>query len=240
MRALTGELLLRARDEGKGKHALACGLILLSLAMAESDLEKLAELSLAERNLLLLRLHLHTFGPVLQGFGVCPRCCTQLEFTAPVAGLIEHLQNQCHEVSMEWDENGRQYQLRSVTSSDLLVVLETPDARDAQTQLLQRCLTISGEPSMGDETSVTAAVIQKFEELHAAAELRCAVECAACCRRESLALDIAQFVWIEVRSAAKRLLAEVHELAWAYGWSERAILRMSQHRRRAYLEMLSG
>jgi hypothetical protein len=239
MRALSGELLLRAWDEGKEKHALACGLILLSLALAESDLEKLGQLSLAERNLLLLRLHHRTFGPVLQGFGVCPQCSTQLEFTAPVAGLIEHLQSQCYEGPMEWDENGRQYQLRSVTSNDLLAVLEAPDAMNAQTQLLQRCLTISGEPLAGQEPP-TPAVVQKFEHLHAAAEVRCAVECAACCRRETLELDIAQFVWIEVRSAAKRLLVEVHELAWAYGWSEEAILRMSPHRRRAYLEMLSG
>lgn len=245
MRALTGELLLRAWDDGKEKHALACGLILLSLAMAESDLEKLGQLSMAERNLLLLRLHLRTFGPVLQGFGVCPQCFTQLEFTAPVAGLIEHIQSQCYEGPMVWDENGRQYQLRSVTSSDLLAVLEAPDAMHAQNQLLQRCLTISGEPLAGElwageEPPATSAVVEKFEQLHAAAELRCAVECAACSRRETLALDIAQFVWIEVRSAAKRLVAEVHELAWAYGWSEEAILRMSPHRRRAYLEMLSG
>jgi hypothetical protein len=32
----------------------------------------------------------------------------------------------------------------------------------------------------------------------------------------------------------------VHELAWAYGWAESAILAMSQQRRAAYLERVRG
>jgi hypothetical protein len=35
------------------------------------------------------------------------------------------------------------------------------------------------------------------------------------------------------------LLGEIHELASAYGWSERAIAQMSAGRRAAYLEMLN-
>jgi hypothetical protein len=240
IRSLTGELLLRAWEEGKEKHALARGLILLSLALAEGDLQKLGQLSLGERNYLLLRLHQRTFGPVLNGFGICPQCSAQLEFTAPVAGLIEHLQSQRCEGPMIWEENGRQYQLRPVTSSDLLALLESPDAIDGQKQLLRRCLTVSGEPLAGEEPHATPSVVERFEQLHAPAEMTCVVQCAACFGRETLELDIAQFVWVEIRNAAKRLLAQVHELAWAYGWSEEAILRMSPHRRNAYMEMLSG
>jgi hypothetical protein len=252
MRALTGELLLTAWDEGKDQHALIQGLILLSLALPKSDREKLEGLSLAERNLLLLRLHDLTFGPVLQGFSVCSHCSAQLEFTVPVAGLIEHVQSQLCEGPVSWEENGRHYRLRPVTSDDLLAILDLPGAREAENQLLQRCLTVFGEstgreePTQSTEASdptspeALSAVLQKFEQLHAAAELSCAVHCAACSHRERLELDIAQFIWIKVRGAAKRLLAEVHELAWAYGWSEEAILHMSPHRRNAYMEILGG
>jgi hypothetical protein len=51
-------------------------------------------------------------------------------------------------------------------------------------------------------------------------------------------LDIGRFLWFEVRNAAQRLLREVHELAYAYGWSESAILAMSFHRRQNYLAMV--
>lgn len=252
MRALTGELLLAAWDEGTDKHALARSLILLALALPESDWKQLAQLTIAERNLLLLRMHHLSFGPVLQGFGVCSQCSAQLEFTVPVTELIDHVKSQLCEGPMVWAENGRQYQLRAVTSSDLLFILDAPGATEAQQQLLKRCLNISGEASVGEDPSECAepsgafspaaipGILGKFDQLHAAAELTCAVQCAACSHREALDLDIAEFAWIEVRSAAKRLLTEIHELAWAYGWSEDSILRMSSQRRSAYMEMLSG
>ena len=43
----------------------------------------------------------------------------------------------------------------------------------------------------------------------------------------------------EVAAAARRLMADIHELASAYGWSEAAIVSMSTARRAAYLEMLT-
>ena len=47
--------------------------------------------------------------------------------------------------------------------------------------------------------------------------------------------DPAGFVWEEIRADALQLLDEVHQLASAYRWSERAILAMSATRRAAYL-----
>jgi len=61
-----------------------------------------------------------------------------------------------------------------------------------------------------------------------------------CSSHELLDLDMARFLWMEVRAAARRLLGEIHQLASAYGWSERAIAGMSPGRRAAYLEMLSA
>ena len=52
-------------------------------------------------------------------------------------------------------------------------------------------------------------------------------------------LDVARFLLREVAAAARRLMADIHELASAYGWSEAAIASMSAARRAAYLEMLS-
>ncbi len=252
MRALTGELLLAAWDKGTDQHPLTRGLILLSLALPESNRQQLAELSLAERNLLLLRLRELSFGGTLKGFGTCSRCCANMEFAMPVTALIEHLKSQISSDLIAWSENGRHYQLRPVTSDDLLAVLDAPSVAEAQEQLLKRCLTISDESSKSEELSecrelsgtlslaAAPAALEKFDQLHAAAELSCAVQCAECSNSEIFDLDIAQFLWIEVRSAAKRLLTEVHELAWAYGWSESSILCMSPQRRNAYMEMLSA
>jgi hypothetical protein len=88
------------------------------------------------------------------------------------------------------------------------------------------------------EAIVPASLMERFERVNEAAALSCAVECAACSHRDSLDLNLGSFLYRLVERGAKRLLREVHELAWAYGWSEESILRMSAQRRGTYLEML--
>ncbi len=240
MQALTGELLLTAWSDGADKDALARSLVLLALALPESERQQIAWLPLAQRNLLLLQLREISFGPVLQGFGICPQCSAQLEFSFPIAQLTEHVKSQLREGPLAWTENGRQHQLRAVTTADLLAVADAPTGEEAQDQLMARCLSISGSDEQRLPDEVTTTAFEKFDELHAAAELSCAVHCAGCSGIQTLFLDIAQFLWLEVRSAARRLLAEVHALAWAYGWSESSLLAMSPQRRNAYIEMLNA
>jgi hypothetical protein len=54
------------------------------------------------------------------------------------------------------------------------------------------------------------------------------------------AADVARFLVREMVATARRLMAEIHELASAYGWSERSIATMSDARQSAYLEMLTA
>ncbi len=239
MRALAGELLLAAWEEGAPEHELRRAVTMLSIALPASDREQLGALPIAERNLLLLRLHELSFGPLLGAFGICPKCGIRLEFAMPVAEMASGLESQSRADSIAWSEDGRQYQLRSVTTDDLLASLDVPDMNAAQECLLSRCLEVS--PARDPELpSASPEVLQKFEQLHAAAELSCAIECPGCSSHEFLDLDMARFLWTEVRNAARRLLGEIHELASAYGWSEQAIARMAASRRDAYLEMLSA
>jgi hypothetical protein len=80
-------------------------------------------------------------------------------------------------------------------------------------------------------------VASRFAELHAAAEVGCVIDCPACGTHQVLDLDIGRFLWREVSVAARRMLAEVHLLASAYGWAERDVLALSPARRAAYLEL---
>lgn len=239
MRALAGELLLAAWERGAPEHTLRRPLALLAAARPDMDPGQLGALPLAERNLLLVRLHELSFGPMLAVFGLCPACGAQLEFAVQAAGLATQLADQAPASPvMTWHEDGQRYRLRAVTTDDLLATLAAPQAAAAQEALLGRCLEVS--PAPGEGTPLTSqGVLRRFGELNAAAELSCAVDCPECSGRDLLDLDLARFVWAEVKRAAQRLLGEVHVLASAYGWSERAITRMSAGRRTAYLEMLS-
>ena len=84
------------------------------------------------------------------------------------------------------------------------------------------------------------AALDRLDAMHEAAEVTLRLACPACDERQSVHFDIASFLWAEIRHAAEHLLDEVHELAWAYGWSEGAILAMGAARRQAYLERVRG
>jgi hypothetical protein len=239
MRALAGELLLAAWEEGAPEDELRRAVTMLSIALPASDREQLGALPIAERNLLLLRLHELSFGPLLNAFASCPTCGAHLEFAVPVTAMTSRLQSQTPGAGIAWSAEGRQYQLRSVTTDDLIASRAVPDMSAAQECILSRCLQVTPAPDP-ERPSNRPEVMQKFEQLHASAELSCAIDCPACSSHETLDLDIARFLWAEVRGAARRLFGEIHQLACAYGWSERAIAEMAPHRRAAYLEILSA
>lgn len=239
MQPLTGDLLLTAWDRCAGEHDLNRAVTMLALASPESGREQLAELSIGERNVLLLRLHQMSFGPRLRGFALCSRCEARLEFMLAADALAARLETERAEDSAEWTDEGTHYRMRPVNTCDLLASLDLPDVTQAQERVLARCLTASS-PLDGTELRTLPGALATFEQLNAAAELSCTIECPDCTSVETLDFDVAHFLWLEVRHAARRLFEEIHALAGAYGWSERAIIAMSPQRRGAYLEMLSA
>jgi hypothetical protein len=245
MRALAGERLLAAWEAGTLLPDLRRPLVLLHHAGdpdaarggETAELARLSALPVAARDLALLRLRELMFGPALGVFSGCPACGERLEFTLEVAELAARLEAAASAGPAEWDEAGRRYQLRPVTTDDLLVTLGVPDPAEAADRLLARCLRCPDDPPGGQSPVVPASAVKRFEELHADTEIRCAVDCPACGARHLHDLDIARFLWREVAAAASRLLSDVHLLATAYGWREQDILALSARRRAAYLEL---
>jgi hypothetical protein len=240
VRALSGELLLAAWDSGAAEHDLERAVTLLCLGFPERTRHEIYELPIPERDLLLLRLREASFGRALSGFSVCAQCAARLVFTLPVRAMLASLESGISIKPMVWTENGKQMRLRPTNTLDLLSSLEIVDAGEAQKFVLARCLGLAeAPPTIFAETDMAMAQ-EKFDQLHEPTEIRCATECPECSARGTLDLDIASFLWLEVRAAAARLLGEIHALASAYGWTERAILRMAPRRRSVYLEMLSA
>jgi hypothetical protein len=238
MRALTGELLLTAWDRGARRHPVYQGLVMIALALPEVDFEQIADLSLGETNRLLLELHALSFGPVIEAFATCSHCGGHMELHLPVADLCE--QTAPANAPEEWSENGQVYRLRPLTSGDLLWSLDAPTSSEAEEAILQRCTEVLSQAADRSLSPAPKALVERFERVNQAAELTCVVECPNCSVRAERHLHLAQFLFRMVDRGAKRLLREIHELAWAYGWSEEAILRMSAVRRAAYLEMLNA
>jgi hypothetical protein len=246
VRALTGDLLLSAWEAGlQARPEPRRPIALLSIALPGTDPGALAAMPVAERDLLLLRLRQLTFGPDLAVFATCPDCGEHLEFTLQADAMAAQLEQATAAMAagpVEWSEGGYRYRLRPVTTDDLIDSLAAPGPDAAQELLLARCVQIAPEQTVASPpaSSNPPSTERRFEQLHADAELRCAIDCPGCAGHHVLDMDIARFLWREVETAATRLLGDIHLLACAYGWREQDIVALSPHRRAAYLELVGA
>ena len=234
MHALSGERILIAWERGQASREPWRALVLLEVAMPERAMIELAALPLAERNALLLRLHAMTFGRGVEGFAVCPECGDQLEFAMDAEDMARTLRAAEPET---WVEADNPMRMRPADTSDIAASLEAASDEDARALLLTRTLGMeSTDPARAERPDW----MERFDRLNASAEIRCVLPCARCGARATLDFDVAGFVWREIQVGARRLMAEIHRLASAYGWNEKAVARMSAARRAAYLEMLNA
>jgi hypothetical protein len=231
---LAGMRLLTACEQSRRENTLSLAIGLLAAALPDCDHGELVELTLAELHRLLLHLQRISFGPVLEGYARCPQCDTSMEFSLGVEQALEML---CltQAQTADWVENGIRMRLRPATVGDVLASVRLPTQELAEEHLLSRCLDLE---DAGEACAHLNAARLRFESLNAASELRCTLRCPHCGHEEMWDLDPPHFLWEQACHASRHLLADIHTLAFHYGWSEEAIAGMSPRRREAYLELL--
>ncbi|HEX3350142.1 MAG TPA: hypothetical protein VHS58_18790 [Acetobacteraceae bacterium] len=230
---LSGAALLAAWERGSAAPPPDRPLALLHAAgLAETEA---AALPLAARDLALLSLHTRGFGATLISFAACEACGDRLEFTLPADAVAATLR--AAEPACTLAHEGGTLRLRMATARDVADAAAATDLDAARRLLLARCAEATDTALPAD---LRDAALARLEAMHETAEISLALACPACGARLAIQFDIASFLWAEIRHAARRLLDEVHELAWAYGWPEDAILAMSAARRLAYLHRVRG
>lgn len=237
---LSGAALLAAWERGSAEPPPARALTLLRAgcpALAEEDA---AALPLTLRDHALVALHARSFGPTFSAIATCEPCGERLELMLPAQQVAASLQ--AAEADCTLARDGVTLRLRLANTRDMTDAAASPDLETARFLLLARCAEAvdGGGRIVALPESLRDAALDRLDAMHEAAEVALALACPACGARQAVHLDIASFLWAEIRHAAQRLLDEVHELAWAYGWSESAILAMSAARRQAYLDRVRG
>ena len=238
MRALSANDIVQIWEWGQDKHPVDRALALLALACPELAPEQLQSLTIGQRNSRLLALREKTLGPTLKGFAECAQCGTSLEFAVEV-GAIRRPEVAAQAYSLQVD--GLTLRFRPLNSLDLAAIVGLAEVGAARRCLIERCLlqaTQDGQPLSAAELpeSALAALVDALTEHDPQSETRFHLTCAACGHGWSTLFDIVSFFWTELDGRARRLLAEVHALARAYGWREADILAMSEARRHFYLE----
>jgi hypothetical protein len=214
--------LLAVWEAGLGQSSL---LRALSLAAAGgADPATVADLTVGQRESVVLALRESCFGHSLPCAVTCPECAEQLELELTVDDVRAEAASGGTSIMVD----DRELRVRPVTSRDLLEVdADRPDARE---RLLSRCV----DDALPDE--LFDAVATLLSTLDPQADVLIPLDCATCGHEWSAPFDIADYLWVEIETYARRLLLDVHALASAYGWTETDVLAVSPARRRFYLE----
>lgn len=170
-----------------------------------------ATVPIGRRDAELLALRVAWFGDAFTGVTSCPACGEEIELSF----FADEVRRDTP------DQTG----YRLPTTEDLIAIEHLTDVDEARAALLARCAASEED-------------VERMAMLDPQADVQIDADCPSCGHRWREPFDIVTFLWTEISVLARRLLADVHDLASAYHWSERDILAMSPARRNAYLEML--
>jgi hypothetical protein len=243
MHALSSEGIVALWEIASAASSLERPSRMLAAALGE-PVDAIARLPLGRRDALLLELREATFGRRMKGFAVCVGCGERLELELDASTLRaagEPGERTGGDGSLRW-------RLRPISSADV-VAAASLDAGSDGAALLERALLEravvelerDGEPVAIDELddAMRETIASALADCDPLAEILLDLECPSCATAWSLPFDAATYLHAELATAARRLLADVHAIAGAYGWSEAEILALSPARRECYLEMIT-
>jgi len=242
MRALTASTLLGAWERALSQSPAQRALTLLMLTDPGLPRERLAALTIGQRDTNLLNLRESAFGPQMTGVVVCPACAGQLELNFTVSSVrVAPLADQAGQCTLT--HGNYQVEFRLPNSDDVTALSPDFDLSANRRRLLERCLLSvrrDGGAVPHDElpAELTTVVSDRMAEADPQADVQLSLACPDCAHRWQAPLDILSYLWAEIHAWATRLLGEIHILASAYGWREADILALNPWRRQAYLEMI--
>lgn len=233
MHSLGDADLLRLWERGATLHPLDRAALLCACARDDVSPALLADLPLGCVNASLVRLRRDWFGPRIDATTNCPRCDARLEFSVDAHALAEAAPEPVLGREAAFDG----FRFRAPTLRDLAAVADGHDQESAARHLLERCCVARPDAAPASLEPWLEEAERQLEALDPSADLGLVLTCDACGHEWNAALDIGALVWSEVVRRAATVLADVHRLALAYGWSERDILALSPQRRAAYIEL---
>lgn len=184
-----------------------------------------AEQSLGACNRQLVQLHRQVVGRPVEAVVTCT-CGVDMEVMLPLDAIAETPEPA---PQIEIAAPGpRRFRLPYVSE---LAFAEQP------LELARRCALDAGGPVPDAYLGVLDAAWAKADP---AADLGLDLSCPACGSSVVAHVDLALFVARDLDLKVQGLVAEIHGLAQAYGWTETEILAVPPSRRRSYAALITG
>jgi hypothetical protein len=235
MRTIEAPDLLSLWEHGASRHAIDRSALLYATARPDVAVDAIASLPLGEINTRLLELRAACFGDRIQAHVDCENCGQRLGLTVAVTDLLRPERGaEPREVTVAG------LRCRPPCLQDLAAIARERDPARAARRLLERCrLLDGGDDDVVLDDEAVRAVEDALEDADPHADLAFDVRCEACGCSSTAQLDPGEVLWDDITARARVLLAEVHQLACAYGWSERDILALAPERRASYRAMVT-
>jgi hypothetical protein len=239
---LSEETLFRIWEAGLDRPPMARTIAILCAAGTVRTAADPAGLPIGARDVELLSLRELAFGRDVTAVAACPDCAERVEIRFRTEEVRQPAVAQQKPMFVE--SGGYIVRFHLPSSADLLSLELAGDEHEDGRRILERCVslaTLDGSPiSAGSlPQALQEAVATAMAAADPQAEVNLSIECPACTRRWIEVFDIDSFFWIELQAWAARILREIHQLASAYGWSEREILALPRLRRNTYLNLIA-
>jgi hypothetical protein len=245
MQTLSARDVLDLWELASMSSAVERGLAMLAMAEPGMSAAQFGALTVGECEARLLSLHEALFGSRLNGFANCPGCGEALKVDVSIPELRSAFGEACSKPDDVLEFREYEVRLRVPTGADLVAAAGCAGVDAAHALLLRRSIVSATRHGrrVGMRQlprGLVRRLAERLAECDPWAESMLDLSCPACRHQWTVLLDVAVFLWTEIRSRAQRLLRDVHSLATAFGWHEADILAMSSRRREAYLELVGG
>jgi hypothetical protein len=233
--------ILALWERGLARHPIDRALLLYAWTRPDLPSSSIPDLPLGTINRALLTLRETCFGPSIIACIDCEHCSSRMEIALDTGQLLAGINED--DTSTGFNDTPAEFEVSSLRfrvpcSRDLATVSGERDLKTAAVKLLEQCCLERPESINAGFANMLTEAEAAMEELDPAADISLSICCEDCGHSWLVDFNIGTLLWDEIEVRARAVLAEVHSLARAYGWTEPEILALSPQRRAAYLDMV--
>ena len=237
LRELTGRDEYSVVDASTAKAIALIAALLDEGTANDTDPIRATDLVAADRDRLLATVYERAFGDRIESTLTCARCGQPFDVDFSLRQLMESINERAATVAPALLQNGRVetadgLRFRLPTGHDELAVAGLP-LSEAELSLLQRC-------AEGDWPNDQKTFDSLLEQVAPLLDLELVARCAECGHVHKIEFDIQTYVLGAIAAERRRLLAEVHRIAKAYGWPLDSILALTRSDRRFLVDLIEN
>jgi len=215
--------------------------------------DAIRDLSVGDRDYLMLRLRGATFGPSLSRVFTCPeaRCGAKMDLDLLVTDFPVHERPARHSHQLQVaGQSGTlleiEYRVPRGREQELIAACPAGPREVLRDRFLESCIVraaLAGDgaalPFGALPASSKEALVDVLEETSPRVELEVELVCPECTHAFDVVFDPASLLFEEIGADRAAFERELHLLAFHYHWSLDEILQLSRPRRQRFLRVLA-